>query len=100
MLVGYDNKKSSDWPLELVVALFPRSDGCVRVVRVKTALGELTRTVQHVYPLEIIWINSLPFSHEKENPLLNSDVELKAARVEKDLPTDVKKTVKNDVGGK
>jgi hypothetical protein len=27
-------------------------------------------------------------------------VELKAARVEKDLPTDVKKTVKNDVGGK
>jgi hypothetical protein len=50
VLVGYDNKKRLDWPLELVVALFPRTDGCVRVVRVKTALGEQSRTVQYVYP--------------------------------------------------
>jgi hypothetical protein len=28
MLVGYNNKKRLDWSLELVVALFPRSDGC------------------------------------------------------------------------
>ena len=100
VLVVYDNKKRLNWPLELVVALFPRSDGCVQVVRVKTALGELTRTVQHVYPLEISWINSLLCSHEEENPLLTSDVELEPAGVEKDTLTNVKKTVKNEVRGK
>jgi hypothetical protein len=63
-LVGYDNKKRSDWPLELVAALFPKNDSCVWVVS-ETALGELTRTVQHVCPLEISWINSLLCSHEE-----------------------------------
>lgn len=100
VLVGYNNKKRLDWILELVVALFLRSDGCVWVVRVKTALGELTRTVQHIYPLEIRWINSLLCSQEEENPLLTSDVELKPAGVEKNMPTNVKKTVKNKMGGK
>jgi hypothetical protein len=37
---------------------------------VKTALRELTRTVQHIYPLEINLINSLLCSNEEENPLL------------------------------
>lgn len=83
VLVGYDNKKELDWPLDLVVALFPRTDCCVWVVRVKTVLIELTRNVQHVYPLETNWINSLLCSHEEENPLLTSDVELKPAGVEK-----------------
>jgi hypothetical protein len=100
MLVGYDNKKRLDWSLELVVALFCRSDGCVRVVRMKTALRELTSIVQHIYPLEISLINCLLCSNEEENPLLTSDVELKPAGAEKDIPTKVKKTVKNEVGGK
>jgi hypothetical protein len=38
--------------------------------------------------------------HEEENPLLTTDVELKPAGVEKDIPTDAKKTMKNEVGGK
>jgi len=83
VLVGYENKKRLDRPFKLVVALFPRTDGCVWVVRVKTPLRELTRTVQHVYALEISWINSLLCSHEEENPLLTSDVKLKPAGFEK-----------------
>jgi hypothetical protein len=53
VLVGCDNKKRLDWPLGLCVFLFSGSDGCIQVVRVKTAIGELTRPVQHVCPLVI-----------------------------------------------
>ena len=69
VLVGYDNRKRLDWPLELVVVvLFPRSDNCVQVVWVKTALRGLTTTMQHVYPLEISWINSLFCAMKRRTP--------------------------------
>jgi len=53
VLVGHDNLKRLDWPLARVVKVFPGRDGVTRVVRVRTATGELVRPVQRLYPLEI-----------------------------------------------
>ncbi|XP_021947059.1 uncharacterized protein LOC110845007 [Folsomia candida] len=53
VLVGYDNKKRFEWPLGKILELCPGKDGKVRVVKVKTATGILTRPLQRLYPLEI-----------------------------------------------
>lgn len=53
MIIKCDNKKRIDWPLGRVIAVFPGKDNFIRVVKVKTAKGELTRAVQSVYPLEM-----------------------------------------------
>lgn len=52
VLVSDDNKKQLDWPLGRIVECFPAKDGQIRLVRVKTAKGQLLRPVQRVYPLE------------------------------------------------
>lgn len=39
VMIGCNNKTRLDWVLGLVVSLSFGSDGCVQVVRVKTALG-------------------------------------------------------------
>jgi len=52
VMIGCNNKTRLDWVLGLVVSLSPGSDGCVQVVRVKTALGELTRPLQCVLSLD------------------------------------------------
>jgi len=62
---------------------------------VKTALGELTRYLHRVYPLEISQTDALLLTHEEKNPPLTGCMELKPAGVEKHIPTDVKETVKN-----
>jgi hypothetical protein len=36
-----------------VVEAYPGRDGYVRVVRLKTAVGEMFRHVQRIYPLEV-----------------------------------------------
>jgi hypothetical protein len=41
------------WSMAMVMQVYPGRDGCVRVVRLKTTLGEMTRPVQQVYPLEV-----------------------------------------------
>jgi len=69
-------------------------------VRVKTALGELTRHLHCVYPLEISQRDALLLIHEEKNPPLTGGMELKSAGVEKHIPYDVKKIVKPEVGGK
>jgi len=69
VLVGYNNKKRLNWPLGLGVFLFSGSDSCVQVVRVKTAIGELTRPVQHVFPLVISQWEPQLCGHDAKNPL-------------------------------
>ncbi|XP_011860462.1 PREDICTED: uncharacterized protein LOC105557751 [Vollenhovia emeryi] len=53
VLLGQDNLKRLDWPLARVIKVFPGRDGVTRVVRVKTAMGELVRPIQRLYPLEM-----------------------------------------------
>jgi len=67
---------------------------------VTTALGELTRHLHRVYPLQISQTNALLLAHEKKNPLLTGGMEFKPAGVEKHIrvPTDVKETVKDRSG--
>jgi len=67
VLVGY-GKKRLDWPLRLGVFLFAGSDGCIQVVRVKTAVRELTRPVQHVFPMVISQWEPQLCGHDVKNP--------------------------------
>ena len=77
VLVVYDNKKRLDWPLGLGVSLVSGSDSCVQVVRVKTAVRELTVHVQRVFLLVIRQRDVPLYGHDEKNPPLTSDVELK-----------------------
>lgn len=52
VLVGHDNMKRIEWPLGRVIELKPGLDGVCRLARVKTEKGEITRSVQRLYPLE------------------------------------------------
>lgn len=52
VLIGDDNQKRIDWPIGLVTELITGRDSVVRVVRVRTSKGTLTRPVQRIYPLE------------------------------------------------
>ncbi|XP_071653393.1 uncharacterized protein [Temnothorax longispinosus] len=53
VLIGNDLQKRLDWPLARIIELIPGIDGETRVVRLKTATGELIRPVQRVFPLEV-----------------------------------------------
>ena len=53
VLVGCDNKKRVEWPMGRIISTIPGRDNFIRVVKVKTKNGELTRPVQRVYPLEV-----------------------------------------------
>ncbi|XP_071577026.1 uncharacterized protein [Temnothorax nylanderi] len=53
VLVAQDNRKRLDWPLALIIKVFPGKDGIVRVAKVKTATGELVCPIQRLYPLEM-----------------------------------------------
>ena len=53
VLIGSEDQKRIDWPLARIKNAFVGRDGCTRVCRVKTQLGELTRPVQRIYPLEL-----------------------------------------------
>jgi len=67
-------------------------------VRVKTALGELTRHLHRVYPLEISQRYALLLIHEEKNPTLTGGMEIKPAGVEKHMSYDVTETVKTRSG--
>ncbi|KMQ84824.1 integrase core domain protein [Lasius niger] len=53
VLIGNDLQKRLDWPLAKVEEVFPGKDGHVRIVRLKTAKGELIRPIQRLIPLEV-----------------------------------------------
>ena len=53
VIVGQDNVKRLDWPLARILELLPGKDGKVRVAKVKTAMGILTRPLQRLYPMEV-----------------------------------------------
>lgn len=53
VLIGDDNAKRIDWPIGRVTELIHGNDGHVRVVKIRTKNGELTRPLQRVYPLEL-----------------------------------------------
>lgn len=46
------SKKRVNWPLARISEIAPSADGHVRLVKVKTSDGELSRTVQQLIPLE------------------------------------------------
>ncbi|OXA50438.1 uncharacterized protein LOC110854180 [Folsomia candida] len=56
------NKKRVEWPLAKVMETYPGPDGIVRVVKLKTKNGELTRPVQRVFPLEVSTQQRIHFS--------------------------------------
>ncbi|GFR04236.1 pro-Pol polyprotein [Trichonephila clavata] len=69
VLVSWDNKNRLDWQMGLVMEVFPGKDNSVRVVKVKTRMGELIRSVTHY----ILWnlsdskiYNSLLFKNVKD----------------------------------
>ncbi|XP_044755398.1 uncharacterized protein LOC123314290 isoform X1 [Coccinella septempunctata] len=64
VLVGNDNSKRGDWPLACVTELFPGKDGSVRLVRLRTSAGEILRSVQRIFPLELD-------SYEEETEISN-----------------------------
>ena len=53
VLVGNDNQKHINWPLGRVTEIIPGKDGITRLVRLKTARGEILRPIQRLFPLEI-----------------------------------------------
>jgi hypothetical protein len=62
----------SDKEKGVVTSLLPGTDNHVRVVKLKTAMGELTRPVR-VYPLEIRSEDSLVFSLEEKITSMEKD---------------------------
>ena len=52
VLVQDDLRPRLKWPLGVVTQLIPGKDGVVRTVKVKTASGELVRSVPRVHDLE------------------------------------------------
>lgn len=70
------------WSLGRVVTVFPGRDNCTRMVKVKTANGDLTRSVQNSYHLDI------PCSYEVCKNADFTKTETAAARVDVTKPTD------------
>jgi hypothetical protein len=68
VLVGQENKKRYEWPLGRILELFPGKDNKVRVARVKTTRGTLTRPVQRLYPLEVMTSQSTKLGEVLKQP--------------------------------
>ncbi len=53
VLVEVDNCKRVDWPMGVVLEVYPGKDNNVRVAKIKTTKGVMVRPVQRLFPLEI-----------------------------------------------
>lgn len=53
VIVKEDNIPPMQWPLGRIIAVHPGKDGIIRVVTVKTSVGEYTRCVKRIAPLPI-----------------------------------------------
>ena len=85
MLVREDNIPNFQWPLGLIVEIFPSKDGRIRSVKVETNKGIIVRPVQKLHDLEI---HSCP------------DLKTHAAIDNKDSVTNINSNDKNSVGNK
>ena len=54
VIVRDDTLPKLHWPVAIVEEIYPGTDGLTRIVRVKTAKGSFTRSVQNLYDLEIM----------------------------------------------
>ncbi|GFS72765.1 integrase catalytic domain-containing protein [Trichonephila clavipes] len=53
VLIGHDNVPRIDWPLGVILEVYPDKDGVSRVARIITFHGERIRPFQRLYPLEV-----------------------------------------------
>ncbi|GFY68069.1 DUF5641 domain-containing protein [Trichonephila inaurata madagascariensis] len=53
VLIGHDNVQRINWPLGVVLEVFPGKDGVPRVARIRTSHGERISLFQRLYPLEV-----------------------------------------------
>jgi len=66
VLVGSDDKKRLNWPMARIEELFKGKDGHVRVARVRTADGMLTRPIQWLFSMEISSPKDVPVQPVQE----------------------------------
>lgn len=60
VLIGSDDKKRLDWPLGVVLEIFPGKDKIHRLAKVRTAKGVYLRPFQRLYPLELSAEDDMP----------------------------------------
>ncbi|GFY44026.1 DUF5641 domain-containing protein [Trichonephila inaurata madagascariensis] len=53
VLIGHDNVRRIDWPLGVVLEVYPGKDGVPQVARIRTSHAERIRPFQRLYPLEV-----------------------------------------------
>ncbi|GFQ85448.1 DUF5641 domain-containing protein [Trichonephila clavata] len=53
VLIAHDNVRRIDWPLGVVLEVYPGKDGVPRVARIRTSHGERICPFQRLYPLEV-----------------------------------------------
>ena len=53
VLVQSEAKNRGKWQMAVVQKVFPRKDGVVRAVRIKTGRRVLEGPIQHLYPMEL-----------------------------------------------
>ena len=66
-----------DWPLGVVIKIFPSKDGLTRTVLLKTAKGEITRPVQRLHNLEIVSVDK---QFKNLNPTETTDLASQATK--------------------
>lgn len=74
VIIGDDLRKRIDWPLGRVEELIPGKDGVVRVVKVKTSSGLLTRPIQRLYLLELPPEELSDFLRERSKGMSSDDL--------------------------
>lgn len=63
VLIESDDKKRIMWPMARIMELFPGRDGHIRVAKLKTSNGTLTRPMQRLFPLEVSTEEIPPINH-------------------------------------
>lgn len=86
-LVGDNNRKRIDWPLARHVKTIPGRDGIIRVCLIRTKNGELTRTIQKLYPLETE-VNRKKFVNKLQKSVKVKHVDVEDLKVKRqNVPT-------------
>ncbi|GFU54920.1 integrase catalytic domain-containing protein [Trichonephila clavipes] len=64
VIVVSKNPNRMNWPLTQVIELFPGKDGVERVAKLRLAKGEIIRSLQRIYPLELSTSDHLIEDHQ------------------------------------